>query len=476
MEAKDMHDLLQRSDRDTLVNVVKLLCDWYQEDSGETSNDVHWIVEEAIVEVAAVIVEDSGDDFVRDAFTMESVDKLLQQCDEDALVGVVENLLEEFQGLVEINYGEHVTEVVCDALLKVQVADKGQREKDQNAFAVVLGVREAAEVGGRERASTGLLVVGNDVLSSISTFLSWEKVKLHREWSPPGGNSQVESCHISPCSSMILTCSGSDLHLWDTASGLLQSTFKGHTRPVTCCRFFPDGKTFVSASCDHSLKIWDVASGSLVRTLVGHTSEVWDVAVSRNNVHILSASGDKAWKLWNSRTGELLHIEQKNNASFGCSCCSFSPNGSLLLVGCDLYLRLYSSTTYRLQRLFIGHDGIIGACSFAPDGATISSSSRDHTIKLWCITTGQCLRTLNSLFIWTHPCLFSPSGHEICGASRDGTLVIWIIATGQLEGVIDADLNSPRSICASPDGKCIVTGHRRGVVKMWHIKWGSSLG
>ena len=164
----------------------------------------------------------------------------------------------------------------AESLFEMKVAEKRQQDKDRIAFSVVVGTGVAAgkpdfhtaEAGGRERASTGLLKVSGDVLSFISTFLSWEKVKLQREWKAPGGGT-VYSCHISPCSRMILT----SLCLWDAASGMLKSTFEGHTGTVWSCRFFPDGKTAVSASWDRTLKVWDVALLSPSRIPFTHTSQ-----------------------------------------------------------------------------------------------------------------------------------------------------------------------------------------------------------
>jgi WD40 repeat protein len=326
-----------------------------------------------------------------------------------------------------------------------------------------------AEAGGRERASTGLLAVGNDVLSFISTFLSWGKVMLQHEWNAPGGRA-VFFCHISPCGTMILTSSGKDLQLWDAATGLLKRTFKGHIDGVGECRFFPDGKTIVSASGDCDLKVWDVASGSLVRTLAGHTDCVNCVDVSPNDARILSSSYDYTWKLWNARTGELLHTEHLDGHSF---CCSFSPNGRLILVACDHDLALYDSTTFQLQHTLAGHGDEVMSCSFAPDGATILSSSWDCTMKLWSTSTGQHLRTLAGHSACVRSCSFSPSGHEVYSSSQDGTLVIWTTATGQLDAIIDTDYpNKPLSVCASSDGKCIVSGHDHGAVKMWRVRRG----
>jgi WD40 repeat protein len=408
---------------------------------------------------------------------MEILNELLQQCDKNALVGVVKSLCVVSEEYLE--YPEEadaldckkVEDVVREALFKMQVAKQCQQDKDRNAFAVVLGAREVAgkpdfqvaEAGGRERASTGLLVVSGDVLSLISTFLSWKKVTLQREWKVPGFR-PVNSCHISPCSSMTLTASGNDLHLWDAASGLLESTFKGHTGVVTQSRFSPDGKTIVSASCDHTLKVWNVASGSLVRTLAGHTDCVEGVAVSPDNARILSSSDDATWKLWNARTGELLHTEHVD----GCSvCCSFSPNGRLILVGCEDNLMLYDSTTFQLQHMLTGHGYPVMSCSFAPDGATILSSSFDRTMKLWSTTTGKHLRTLDGNFKGVRSCSFSPSGRDIYSTSLDGTLMMWATTTGQLDGIIDKDTNEPFSICAASDGKYIVSGHLGGAEKTW---------
>jgi WD40 repeat protein len=366
--------------------------------------------------------------------------------------------------------------IVLEALTGMKVAKQRQQDKDRNAFAVVLGAREAtgksefqmAEAGGRERASTGLLVVGGDILSLLPTFLSWEKVTLQREWKAPGGGN-VLSCHISPCSSMILTASGNDLHLWNAATGLLKATFKAHTSVVWGCRFFPDGKSIVSASDDRTLKVWDVESGSLVRTLAGDTGAVRCVDVSPDNARILSGSGDNTWKLWNARTGELLHTEY--GGGYSC-CCSFSPNGRLILVGCEANLMLHDSTTFQLQHTLTGHGDEVVSCSFAPDGATILSSSFDYTMKLWSTTTGQHLRTLAGHSGYVSSCSFSPSGHYIYSASWDGTLMMWKTATGQLDGIIDKDTDLPWSICASSDGKYIVSGHEYGFVKTWRLGQG----
>ena len=135
---------------------------------------------------------------------------------------------------------------------------------------------------------------------------------------------------ISPCSSMMLASSGNRFYLWDVASGLLKSTLRFAVfNKHSCCRFFPDGKTIVSASYDNTLKLWDVASGSLVRTLVGHTKGVQCIDVSPDSARILSVSSGNTWKLWNSRMGDFQHTEHVNPPSL--------PLSPALLLSPSLY-------------------------------------------------------------------------------------------------------------------------------------------
>jgi WD40 repeat protein len=495
-----------------------LLCEWkamFQEhrlehclDEPLNTNHVDYIIHEYNTQKVHIALPNMEieDMHVSMFLSMPGLTEVLQRCDKNALVGSVERLCVMFQEEY-LGYGtdmldiledglddESVTGVIYEELFEMQVAQKCQQDRDRNSFLVAVGAGVAprepdfhvAEAGGRERSFTGLLVVSGDVLSLISFFLNCENVELLREWVAPG-EGDVGSCHVSSCSSMVLSSVGNVLYLWDAASGMLKNAFEGHTNFVRECQLSPNGKTVVSASYDGTLKVWDVASGSLVRTLVGHTSSVLCVAVSPDNARILSGSYDGTWNLWNSWTGELQHTEQVDRASW---CSSFSPNGSLFVVGCYSSLRLHDSTTCQLQHTFAEFN--VQSCSFAPDGATILTCGETIPGKmtLWSTTSGQCLWTNGGIRGGTHgaesicSCSFSPSGHEICIGTNCGMLMVWSVATGLLEETIDADDhisptdadgNTPLSVCVSSDGKHIASSQCNGVMKIWRVRWRGSV-
>jgi WD40 repeat protein len=55
--------------------------------------------------------------------------------------------------------------------------------------------------------------------------------------------------------------------IWDTKTGMLVATLKGHTAPVMAVGFADGGRYLITGSQDKKLFLWDVASGEFVDTL-----------------------------------------------------------------------------------------------------------------------------------------------------------------------------------------------------------------
>jgi hypothetical protein len=358
---------------------------------------------------------------------------------------------------------------------KMVLAYQRQQDADLSAFAVAVGSHRSpmsrkpasliVSVTVREQAcATSLLVVGADMLTLVSAFLNSGEVKLkfQHKWKVPDEceGEAVWSCHISPCGNVAMTCAGHSLHLWDTVrketlAGPSGRTLTGHDKNVRSCRFFPDGKSVVSVSNDKTLKVWDVASGSLVRTMVGHAAAVVCVDVAPDGT-ILSGSYDGTAKMWNFTTGEEMHTLYPRRCPV---CCSFSPNGEAFILGVDSVVELYNSKApIPHQRAFEGHTSNVMSCAFAPDGATIVSSSWDSTMKLWSTATGQILHTLVGHSSDINVCFFSRSGRTVVSGSSDRTLRLWVVATGALQRIFECDA-PVASACISQDGKYILSGH-----------------
>jgi len=260
----------------------------------------------------------------------------------------------------------------------------------------------------------------------------------------PAQTHQITSCAFSPDRRRII--SGSNIYspisvnddllkIWDADSGMEISTLAGHIEGVTSCAFSPDGRRIISGSLDDTIKIWETITGKEITTLKGHSSWVKSCAYSPDGKWIVSGSMDGTLKLWDADTGrEILtftgHISEVTS-------CAFSPNGKLVVSGESGWnengnIKIWDATTKNLINSYTGHikeeifrfKSEVICCSFSPDGNLIvSACDHDETIRIWEAVTGKDLITFHceSKLLF---CALSPCGTRICCGDKKGNLYL----------------------------------------------------
>ncbi|HKB02553.1 MAG TPA: WD40 repeat domain-containing protein [Gemmataceae bacterium] len=91
---------------------------------------------------------------------------------------------------------------------------------------------------------------------------------------------------------------------WDTESGKLLDTWKGHRDVTWWAKFSPDGKWAASGSVDKSVRVWDVATGTELARLDGHDAWVMDGVWGANGSTLLTTAGSDVL-LWSLRPPDL---------------------------------------------------------------------------------------------------------------------------------------------------------------------------
>lgn len=125
-----------------------------------------------------------------------------------------------------------------------------------------------------------------------------------------------------------LTCSADKtIRKWKGAKEI--ACFKGHSDVVRKLLVLPGGKSFASASNDCTIKIWDSVSGALQHTLKGHDSFVYDLALLPNG-DIVSTAEDRSVRVW--RDYAILQVITLPCISVWCVCTL--PNNDFA-VGCS---------------------------------------------------------------------------------------------------------------------------------------------
>ena len=75
--------------------------------------------------------------------------------------------------------------------------------------------------------------------------------------------------------------------------------------------------------------------------------------------------------------------------------------------------------------VFSGHNYEVRSVAFSPCGGYIASGSCDTTIKLWDVSTKECIHTFEGHKDFINSIAFSPCGKYIASSSDDNTIKLW---------------------------------------------------
>jgi WD40 repeat protein len=119
-----------------------------------------------------------------------------------------------------------------------------------------------------------------------------------------------------------------------------------------------------------------------------------------------------------------------------------------------------------------GHTHTVMSVAFSPDGDRIVSGSRDSSVRVWDVRTGEQLRELRSD---ANHVIFSPDSPRIVSGSESHSVRVWDVQAGKQLRMLRSHTNGVNSVAFSPDGDQIVSGSWDKSVRVWDAKIGEQL-
>jgi serine/threonine protein kinase len=205
-------------------------------------------------------------------------------------------------------------------------------------------------------------------------------------------------------------------------------SFQGHTKPVLCVAFSPDGKLIASGSADETMRLWRVDEG----------------------------------------TDDGVALKQVT----GVSSLAFTSDGKTLACGCENgTVRLWAVSGAKPKEGLVlpGHSGLITCVAFSPDGKFLVTGGKDGTVRLLSRAADKpsaaVIPNTGGTVLWLG---FSPDGGKLLvgygdGKDKPGEFYLWELMTkeGKLQLALRqkaplSGLKDLRSLLISPDGTLIL--------------------
>jgi WD40 repeat protein/tRNA A-37 threonylcarbamoyl transferase component Bud32 len=166
----------------------------------------------------------------------------------------------------------------------------------------------------------------------------------------------------------------------------------------------------------------------------------------------------------------------------------FSPDGKrIVTTSRDRTARVWDADTGQEVAILRGHLNAVGAARFSRDGRTIATISSDHTARLWDAATGKLRLDLRPPHpqSWINPLgeegyavNFSPDGRRVVtafGSYPDCTGRVWDAATGEQLAVLKGHTGPVVGADFSPDGKLVVTASLDETARLWQADTGKEV-
>ena len=213
---------------------------------------------------------------------------------------------------------------------------------------------------------------------------------------------------------------------------------------------------------------WQLPEGAIARFGKGTINAI---AYSPEGTQFAVASGIGIW-VYDADTYEPLALLTGHKSRV--STLQYSPNGQTLASGSrDHTVRLWDTDTGQLKFTLAGHLDLVTAVAYAPDGDTLVSGSRDNTVRLWNTNTGTLKMILAGHTHWIGAVAYSPDGNTLVSAGEDTTIRLWDPDTGEQRLQLTQHTGRVGAIAYAPDGDTLASGSKDTTIRLWDTATGT---
>ncbi|KAM1346215.1 hypothetical protein PS2_035258 [Malus domestica] len=276
--------------------------------------------------------------------------------------------------------------------------------------------------------------------------------------------SKVTCCHFSS-DGKLLASAGHDkkVVLWNMDTLQTESTPEEHKLVITDVRFRPNSSQLATASVDKSIRLWDAANPNYcLRAYTGHNSPIMSLDFHPKKTDLFCfCDHDNEIRYWNINSFSCTRSSKGGTAQV-----RFQPRtGQLLAAASDKMVSIFDVETDRQTHSFQGHSDMVNYICWNANGEYLASVSQ-NLVKIWSISSGECIQELGSNGNQFHSCVFHPSYSNLLVIGGNSSLELWNMAENK-SMTVAAHENIISALAQSPDTGMVASASHDSYVKLW---------
>eukprot|EP01135_Chromosphaera_perkinsii_P000859 Nk52_evm22s152 gene=Nk52_evmTU22s152 len=327
----------------------------------------------------------------------------------------------------------------------------------------------------------------SNTLATLNSNNNGKKKEFEVSFTPKGQNGvfQLGCSSLSDTTIVLGGGSSSDAVVLDRNSGAVQTTLKGHKKPISAVLIIggkeEDDKLVVTGSHDGSIKIWNLAGAKKVLKTAEvtidkvHSGAVTALCLHACGKYILSSSADGSWAMHELENGELVcKVDAATKAEGGLTKCAIHPDGLVFATGDAAgNVQVWDVKGQANVLTFDSEkdgDSVTGL-AFSENGIYLASGNKSGSLKMHDLRKLSTVKTvdtemeLNSLRFDTYGAYIAVVGSDVklYQANKQLDAITSVsgsaIKNGKESGVFT-------DVCFSQSGREVITCTAKGHVKV----------
>uniref|UniRef100_A0A7S4S906 Uncharacterized protein n=2 Tax=Ditylum brightwellii TaxID=49249 RepID=A0A7S4S906_9STRA len=158
------------------------------------------------------------------------------------------------------------------------------------------------------------------------------------------------------------------------------------------------------------------------------------------------------------------------------NCCALYSGDKLAISGSrDKTLRVWNLFTGEQVQILKGHRGGVECCAVYGDGTHAISGGYDKTLRVWDLATGEEVRTLEGHSEAVMCCALYEDGTHAISGGMDNTIRVWNLSTGDEVWTLEGHSDFVQCCAVYSNSTRAISGSWDQTLRIWNLSTGEEL-